>query len=60
MHVSRSNALLALLVAAGACARADEPEPSTDALAHAPSAAAAAITQANQAKPLIHVWKSPT
>jgi hypothetical protein len=59
MHVSRSNALLALLVAAGACARADEPEPSTDALASAPPAAAAA-TRVDQAKSLIHVWKSPT
>jgi hypothetical protein len=57
--MSRFNALLALLVAVSACARADEPQPSTDELASAPPAAAA-LTRVDQAKSLIHVWKSPT
>jgi len=55
----RTHALAALLVLGTACApRADEPQPSTD-VASAPSASAV-LAQANAAKPLIHVWKSPT
>jgi hypothetical protein len=56
----RTHALAALLVLGTACApRADEPQPSTDDVASAPGAPAV-LAQANAAKPLIHVWKSPT
>ena len=56
----RTGALIALLVAGTACSqRADEAQPSTDELASSPGASAA-LAQANTAKPLIHVWKSPT
>ena len=56
----RTGALITLLAAGSACAqRAEEPQPSTDDLASSPGAPAA-LAQANTAKPLIHVWKSPT